>query len=48
MRRVEVRRGDREGVGVGVGGDGLDGVVVEVVEEGGREAVPGVRRMRWK
>lgn len=46
MRRVEVRRGEMEGEGVGGDGldglDGLDGVV------GGNEAVPGVRRMRWK
>jgi len=43
VRRVEVRRGEMEGEGVGGDGlDGLDGVV------GGNEAVPGVRRMRWK
>jgi len=31
--------------GEGVGGDGLDGLDGVV---GGNEAVPGVRRMRWK
>ena len=41
MRRVEVRRGDSEREGVG-------DVMGVVGVGGGKEAVPGVSKTRWK